>query len=99
MSLTTAATAYIVIWLLLLNHAWVAQKPLLTRLLKDGYPARFAIWALRLLILLAIGFWLDANYTLRPHSAWQSFNFYLTFTLLSATFSLPGFWWFYHFKK
>lgn len=89
MSTAIIALAYIFIWVALVSIPWVFKACQGTY-----YKHRITLWILAVIILGVFGYGLDMLTIKKPHEAYQSGTFYVTFMLMSVLFSTPSFLYF-----
>lgn len=96
MTIDILAGIYIAGTFLLLNSAWVKQTSLTFFVCKKKtFLGFFADWSIRLSAVLYSGYMLDLNYTDAPNQFFLDWQIYTTFIIACATFSMPGFIYFY----
>ncbi len=90
--MVTLAITYLLTWVVLLNSAFLAPKAFtpFAKLCGDTLGWRCAELLWRLPLLLGLGYFVDRQTYLKPHSAWQSWEFYATWLALSLLIMLPG---------
>jgi hypothetical protein len=87
--MTVTAAAFLFAWATLASLVWLVP------LLGGGFYTRAGAWAAELLLVLGVGYALDAHFLDRPHGAWTALEFYLVILSLHLIFAAPGFvYWF-----
>lgn len=76
---------YIFIWCFALSLPWVYKACKTTKL-----AWRISAWVLLCSALFALGYTFDQETMVKPHQAYQSGTFYLTFVLMSILITTPS---------
>ena len=84
-SLQNLSLIYIFVWCFALSLPWVYKACKQAKL-----TWRIGAWVLLASALFALGYFLDQETMVKPHQAYQSGTFYLTYVLMSILITTPS---------
>ena len=84
MTVSTAATLYILGWFVACNWVFLLPKRISLRI-------QSTLWFFTLLFVLYGGYWLDRYFLAAPHQLWQGSTIYAVFIFISLLMSTIGF--------